>query len=241
MISSRFSCALVALLVLVPLSSRAKGKDASPKAKYAAALKKLRAGPQGELEPVFQQGLVAAEQLEKAIVNANETGKQLPAAATKLEGFVVGTHEALFAVPKVSFFLKLARKKGTAVDVAFFENLQRTYPEYDAWPVYFRQQTDYSGCEVFDEPELIPVYRGWLEFAEKHPKAYAAQVEKQLTRLDEMMTQRSCACGKKPEVIAGFEEFLKAFPKAPITPKVKARLADIQADKAEMTFECRSG
>lgn len=241
MISSRVSCALLALVVLAPLSARAKSKDASPKAKYTAALKKLRAGPQGELEPVFQLGLAAAEQLEKAIVNAADAGKRLPASATKLEGFVVGTHEALFAVPKVSFFLELARKKGTAVDVAFFENLQRTYPEYDAWPVYLRQQTDYSGCNVFDEPELIPVYQGWMEFAEKHPKAYADQVAKQLAKLDEMMTERTCACGKKPEVISGFEAFLKAFPKAPITPKVKARLADIQADKAEMSFECRSG
>jgi hypothetical protein len=63
------------------------------------------------------------------------------------------------------FFLELVWKKGRPVGMAFFANLQRTFAHYPARPVFIEQQTDFSGCIL---------YQGWTGFAAKQPKAYAA-------------------------------------------------------------------
>jgi len=219
-------------------------KKGSPRAKYRAALEKLQRGGKAEVEPVFRLGLAAARQLQEELAQhdaAPATDPKVAPVDTKLEGFAVSTEEVLYAVPKPDFFLELARKRGTPVDVAFFENLQRTFAHHPAWPVFIEQQTDYSGCTLYNAPELITVYRGWTEFAAKHPKAYAEEVAKELTRLQETMTQDGCACGKAADVTAGLEAFLRAFPKAPIADKVKARLEALRAGKSDFKFECHSG
>lgn len=244
-IFSRHSCALrlwlVACLAWMPLASWAKSKIVSPKQRYDTALRNLRAVDKGEVEPVFRLGLAAADKLQEAIMKADEAGKELPEETKKLEGFAVSTQEALYVVPEPEFFLELAKKKGTPVDVAFFENLQRTYPSFPAWPVYIEQQTDYSGCNRYEAPELISVYQGWTEFAAKNPKAYVAEVARQLSRIEELMTASTCACGNQAQVTGGFEAFLKAFPKASIAPKVRVRLEALKAGKSDLRFECHSG
>jgi hypothetical protein len=228
-----------------PLTAWAqKTEQGSPRAKYHAALKKLQTGSKGEVEPVFHLGLTAAQQLQEEISQHDEAvaaGKKGAPLDTKLEGFSVSTEEVLYAVPKPGFFLELARKKGTPVDVAFFENLQRTFAQHDAWPVFIQQQTDYSGCTLYQAPELLTVHRGWTEFAAKHPKAYAAEVAKELSRIEDAMTRDGCACGKSADVIAGFEAFLRTFPRASIATQVKSRLEALKAGKGDMRFECQSG
>ncbi|HYI02302.1 hypothetical protein [Hyalangium sp.] len=221
-----------------------KKEQGSPRAKYHAALKKLQTGSKGEVEPVFRLGLIAAQQLQEEISQhdvAVAAGKKVVPLDTKLEGFSVSTEEVLYAVPKPGFFLELARKKGTPVDVAFFENLQRTFAQHDAWPVVIQQQTDYSGCTLYQAPELLAIYKGWTEFAAKHPKAYASEVAKELLRIEQAMTQDGCACGKSAEVIAGFEAFLRTFPRVSIASQVKSRLEALKAGKGDMRFECQSG
>jgi hypothetical protein len=218
----------------VPFTAWAQKKEqGSPRAKYHAALEKLQTGSKGKVEPVFLLGLTAAKQLQEELSQHDVD--------TKLEGFSVSTEEVLYAVPKPGFFLALARKKGTPVDVAFFENLQRTFAQHDAWPVFIEQQTDYSGCMLYQAPELLAVYGGWTEFAAKHPKAYAAEVAKEISRIEEAMTRDGCACGKSAEVIAGFEAFLRTFPRASIATQVKSRLEALKAGKGDMRFECKSG
>lgn len=66
-------------------------------------------------------------------------------------------------------------------------------------------------------------------------------VKEQLSDIESMMTERTCACGKKQEVLAGFEAFIRAFPDAAITPRVKARLKSLQSEKSDMAYECQSG
>jgi hypothetical protein len=231
-------------LALVSLAAWAKGPGTSPRAKYHAALKQLRASEKGELEPVFRLGLEAASWLEGILSDRDEAlaaGKTLKDFDERLEGFVVSSQEVLFAVPDPDFFLKLARKKGLPADVGFFENRRRTYPSSAAWPVYREPQTDYSGCELFQAPELITVYRAWTEYAAKYPSSYVAEVKEQLSDIESMMTERTCACGTKQEVLAGFEAFIRAFPEAAITPRVKARLKSLQSEKSDMVYECQSG
>jgi hypothetical protein len=229
-------------LLAGPLTASAQQKD-SPRAKYVAALAKLKRESKGQVEPVFLLGLAAANKLQEQL---SERDEEAPAKSkapinTKLEGFAVGTGEALYAVPKPAFFLALAQKKGTPEDIAFFENLQRTFAEDPAWPVFIEQQTDISGCTLYNSPELIAVYRGWSEFAAKYPNAYPEQVVKELTRIHEAMTQEGCACEKAEGVTAGFEAFLKAFPKAPIAGQVKSQLEALKAGKGNIRFECQSG
>lgn len=231
-------------LLAGPLTASAQQKD-SPRAKYAAALAKLKRESKGQVEPVFQLGLAAAKTLQEQISQRDSAPAGSPKSKapldTKLEGFAVSTEEVLYALPEPGYFLKLARKKGTPEDIAFFENLQRTFPEYAAWPVFIEPQTDYSGCTLYNAPELIAVYRGWSEFAAKYPKAYPEQVAQELTRIHEAMTQEGCACEKAEGVTAGFAAFLKAFPKAPIAGKVKSRLEALKAGKGDFRFECHSG
>lgn len=232
-------------LLAGPLTAWAQKKDSS-RAKYLAELSKLKRAKKGSVEPVFHLGLAAAEELQEQIMERDEAPAGDPKAKTpvntKLEGFSVSTGETLYAVPRTAYFLALARKKGTPEDIAFFENIQRTFPEHDAWPAFVEQQTDYSGCTLYNAPELISVYRGWSEFAAKYPKAYPEEVAKELERIHEAMTQEEgCACEKAEGVTAGFEAFLKAFPKAPIADKVKARLEALRAGKGDIRFECQSG
>jgi hypothetical protein len=56
--------------------------------------------------------------------------------------------------------------------------------------------------------------------------------------IERMMTRGSCACGKKEEVLAGFEAFIRAFPEAALTPKVKARLETLKSGKSNMRYQC---
>ena len=235
---------MLVCLLAGPLTASAQQKD-SPRAKYAAALAKLKRANKGQVEPVFLLGLAAAQKLQEQLMARDEApaedSKSKAPINTKLEGFAVSTEEVLYAVPEPAYFLALARKKGTPEDIAFFENLQRTFPEYAAWPVFIEQQTDYSGCTLYNSPELIAVYRGWSEFAAKYPKAYPEQVAKELQRIHAAMTEEGCACEKAEGVTAGFEAFLQAFPKAPIADKVKSRLEALKAGKGDVRFECHSG
>jgi hypothetical protein len=64
---------------------------------------------------------------------------------------------------------------------------------------------------------------------------------KELNRIHEAMTQDGCACEKAEDVTAGFEAFLRAFPKAPIADKVKTRLEALREGKEAFRFECKSG
>jgi hypothetical protein len=231
-------------LLAGPLTAWAQQKDA-PRAKYLAALEKLKGANKGQVEPVFHLGLAAAKKLQQQISErdmapASDPKSKMPV-DTKLEGFSVSTEEVLYAVPEPAYFLELARKKGTPVDIAFFENLQRTFAHHPAWPVFIEQQTDYSGCTLYHSPDLIAVYRGWSEFAAKYPKAYKEEVAKELQRIHTAMTGDGCACEKPEGVTAGFEAFLQAFPKAPIADKVKARLEALRAGKGDFRFECHSG
>ena len=231
-------------LALVTLTAWAKGPATSPRAKYYAALKQLRASEKGELEPVYRLGLEAASWLLDKLSARDEAlaaGKTVKDFDETLEGFEVGTDEMISAEPDPAFFLKLAKAKGMPADVSFFENHRLTYASSSGWPVYRSQQTDATGCERFEAPELIPVYRAWTEYAAKYPGSYVKEVEEQLSDIESMMTERTCACGKKEEVLASFQAFIRAFPKAAITPKVKARLEAIKAGKVDMRYECVSG
>jgi hypothetical protein len=235
---------LAVCLASVSVSAWAKNVGTSPRTDYYAALEKLRAGERGELEPVYRLGLDAAAWLEVNLSEQDEAraaGKAVEQLDTKLEGFVVSTEEVLFAVPDPGFFLKLAKEKGTPADVAFFENRLRTYASSPAWPVYRQQQTDATGCDLFQTPKLIAVYRGWTQYAAKYPNAYVDLVKEEIAAIDLMMTTQDCACGTKKQVLAGFAAFIRAFPKAAITPQVKDRLKVLKSKTPGMRYGCKSG
>jgi len=220
-------------LSLVSLTVWAKGKAASPRAKYSAALKKVRAGEKTDLEPVYRLGLEAASWLEEKL------GEQPDEYAdAKLEGFDVSVGEVTGVSLEPDFFLKLARKKGMPADIAYFENLERTYRGGGDLPVYRQIMNDVMACERFEEPELIPIYRAWKEYAAKYPKSYVEEVKRELDGIESMMVTSTCACGSKEEVLSGLARFLRAFPDSAVAPRLRARLQVLEAGAPNIKYQC---
>lgn len=224
---------LAVCLALVSMFAWAKGKTASPRAKYSAALKEVRAGEKTELEPVYRLGLEAASWLEDKL--GEQPGEY---ADTKLEGFDVSVGEVTGVSLEPAFFLKLARTKGMPADIAFFENLERTYAEGGSLPVYRQVMNDVLFCDRFEAPELIPIYRAWKEYAAKYPKSYVEEVKSELDGIESMMTTHTCACGNKEEVLSGLARFLKAFPDSAVAPQLRARLQVLEAGGPNMKYQC---
>jgi len=232
---SGFARVLLAVgLAMVSLTVWAKGKAASPRAKYSAALKKVRAAEKTDLEPVYRLGLEAASWLEEKL------GEQPDEYAdTKLEGFDVSVGEVTGVSLEPDFFLKLARKKGMPADLAFFENLERTYREGGDLPVYRQVMNDVLFCDRFEAPELIPIYRAWRQYAAKYPKSYVEEVKRELDGIESMLLTHKCACGTKEEVLASIAGFIEAFRGTELAAKLNVRLAVLKGGVPNsMKYQC---
>lgn len=225
---------LVVALALVSLTAWAKGKAASPRAKYSAALKKVRAGEKTDLEPVYRLGLEAAGWLE---VKLDEQPDEY--ADAKLEGFEVSVGEVTGVSLEPDFFLKLARNKGMPADIAYFENLELTYAEGGDLPVYRQIMNDVLFCDRFEAPELIPIYRAWRQYAAKYPKSYVEEVKSELDGIESMLLTHKCACGTREEVLAGIAGFIEAFPGTDVARKLSVRLMVLKGGVPNsMKYQC---
>jgi hypothetical protein len=243
-----FSASLIALLVLTAAPVRSAGQapapqTLSPAARYKKALGDSQSYEKVNVEQLFELAAAAAKEVEGEIIKRDEAIAQGHAAAllaTQMDGLVISTEEAPFARPDPRFFIGIAEKKGRPIDRTFFELLTKTRPD-GAWPVYIEQQTDLTGCTRFENPDLVSIYRGWLEFRKHSPSSYRAQVTMELRLLEDQLLTSTCACGAQASVVEGLEKIVTAFPKATITPGIQKRLQEIRAGTSPLRFNCISG
>jgi hypothetical protein len=157
-----------------------------------------------------------------------------------MTGAVIGRDEVLVVDVDTDYFLKLAASRGTRVDRTFFASRKATYPE-STWPIYVEQQTDYSGCTKFGTGTLVSEYRRWTRFAVGFPRRYTAAVRREVERVSNELTQSTCACGTRSSVEQEFRQFLRVFPRAPISAMVGARLRDVRTGRTDIRAQCHSG
>lgn len=238
--------ASLALLAVCPAHA-ARARRPSPSsatARYRSLLDDVRSRkkPSLNLEALYDAAVAAGREIEAGLTRADEAtarGQTAAPGTTSLEGLAISGGEAIYAVPVPEFFRTLAEQRGRPADRAFFDLLAATRPG-GVWPVYVAQQTDASGCTLFDLPELPSLYSRWLSFQARFPRAYRAHVARELGAIDEQLLG-TCACGDHASVVTGLEAFVWAQPKAPISARLQARLRDIRAGAGGVRFKCRSG
>jgi len=157
-----------------------------------------------------------------------------------MTGAVIGRDEVLVVEVDTGYFLKLAVSRGSSVDRAFFAARKATYPE-STWPIYVEQQTDYSGCTRFGTSTLVSEYRRWTRFTGEFPGRYTAAVRREVERVSNELTQSTCACGTNASVEQELGQFLRVFPRAPISAVVSARLRAVRAGRSDIRQQCISG
>jgi hypothetical protein len=188
------------------------------------------------LEPVFEEGMSAANALKRdQLERFDEPTYQK--VRSMMVGFLLGRVEVVVADPRADFFLKLARERGTSVDLAFFEAQKRTYPE-SYWPAYREPVTDYSGCTVFDGKTLTEIWGAWIAFQTSYPDRYREATQKELAKTEEDLVG-NCACGGEDGVRKELENFLRAYPSSPIAAKVASHLQAVKDRTSGMRFYCR--
>jgi hypothetical protein len=219
----------------------------APEIEMAAALKAyttamnelLESNGKQPIEPVFEQGMNAAPQVQAILPDLSEA--QYQQVQRQMKGFIVvrGEHQATVVRPSVDYFRNLARKQGTKADMDFFAIYQRTEPDGNGpFPAYIQQQNDGIGCTRFDGKQLIYLYRGWLTFRTTYPDAYATEAQGETDSLDAELVSGICACDDADKTVAGLQAFVEAFPDLPITPKIKGRIARIRSGKSSFRFNC---
>jgi hypothetical protein len=205
-------------------------------AQYARDLEKVkkRSGAVS-LEPVFNEGLAAATALMRGQLEHMDAPTYQKVQSV-MSGFLVGRKEVIVAAPDASFFLKLAREKGTPADQAFFAAEKSTYPN-GAWPAYTNLQTDTSGCTVYDGGILTDLYSKWTAFRKAHPNQYREAVQKEMGAIETALGS-TCACGGEDGVRKELETFLKTFPDSPAAAGVAKRLEMLRDHTSGMRYLC---
>ena len=208
---------------------------------YLQALEKLVKGQGGSVQGVYTLAMAAAkEQLEAVIAwDAALAAGKIPKKRFErsLPGFHVGTQDALMVIPNSRFFLELARQRGNEVDRRFFGLLDETFRGGMA-RTYIDPVTDVHACYHLGSREFISLYRGWTQFKPGAPAAYRDTVNEELQGLEQALLKATCVCGTPEVVDAGFEAFLKTFPKSPIAPQVRERLEKLHTKSSDMLFRC---
>lgn len=214
---------------------------------YAAALDRvLRSRGTAPVESLFSLGTRAAESLlvvptpgGPSLLEALDDSTFLDA-QSRMRGFNLWRDEVVVAAPEPSFFLHLARSRGDAADTAFFHALSLTYGP-GVSPVYVEQQTDYSGCTDFGSGRLVSTFEIWNTFVSSHPRRYEAWSRKELQGTEDELTAGTCACGGREAVFQELSSFVRRFPSAAGTPRVRARLKAIGRGTSGIRYRCKSG
>jgi hypothetical protein len=234
------AAAIAAFAMLAFTVARSAATEIPPGVdEYAAALKNIE-GTRGRqsLQDLFELGIKTGPGVE-AVLEAL-TDSELKSVQEKMRGIVIVRGPVTSVHPSADFFKKLARKKGTKTDRAFFEIYARTEPDANGGiPAYVERRTDETGCTRFDGPLMISLYRGWLSFRTAHPDDYATEAQGEIDSLDAELQAGTCACGSKEQVIDGLQAFVKAFPDIPMAPELQRRIERIRSDTSHIRFRCK--
>ena len=208
---------------------------------YAAALERLpRAQGTAVVESLYTLGMQAADRLVLVLEDLDDT--TFARVQSTMRGFALFRDETLGdgALPDASFFTALARARGLNADTAFFHAMTATHP-YGTFPIYVRQQTDYSGCTDYGSGRLVATYGLWQAFIARYPGRYATWATEELENVEEELTIGNCACGDRASVLKEMEAFVQRFPHATIAPRVRERASVIRAKADSIRYQCVSG
>jgi hypothetical protein len=168
---------------------------------------------------------------------SDEDFRQLSVA---IPGAWINREETVFVAPDPDYFLKLAGSRGDATDGSFFSALKATYPE-SVWPVYIKQQTDYSGCTLYGSGKLVDMYQQWSRFQRTFPDRYKAPVRERLEDISRQLTDSTCACEDASSVEKELQQFLQAFPTSTLRPRITERLQALRNGRSNIRARCISG
>jgi len=246
-----WSCLLVALTpALAGSQAEEKPQEKKPgqqkvelpaREAYLEGLEKFSKGKGGSMQGIFALARAAArEQLDAVLEwDAAIAAGKIPKKrfVRTLPGFYVGTSKALYVIVDSRFFLDLSTQRGDAVDRRFFELLHETFNGATS-RIYVDTITDVTACYHMGSREFITLYRGWTQFKASHPRAYGETVNEELQALEHTLLTATCACSARQIVDAGFEAFLRTFPKSPIAPQARQRLERIHTNTSDLVFRC---
>ncbi len=205
---------------------------------YASALDAvMKSRSRQSLQPLFEIGIKSSP--EVLAVLDTLSAADLAALQKKTPGMEIVRGESDVVRPSADFFKKLARRKGTKADRAFFDIYARTEPDSSPdFPAYVSVQSVSARCTRFDGPLMVGLYRGWLDFRTQYPGDYTTEAQGELDSMDAELSAGTCACGTQEQVEQGFGTFAKAFPDLPMTTKVRARIDRIKAGTSHIRFQC---
>lgn len=237
----------IVLLASLPLLVQAAGAVPPEVAAYVLALADCRkASAPVSLEPLFE----AAGRAGRALTMAPAAGQEAPieslseaefqALERQLEGMVVNREEILVAAPDPNFFFALAKDRGRAADVRFFEAYRQTQPD-GVWAAYLEPVTDYSACTRYGALTLVTLYGEWERYQKDFPQSYVEPARRFRNEIAGALAQPGCACGSVDTIARELRAFLRAYPNAAIAPAVRARLASIEAGTSTERPSCRPG
>lgn len=205
---------------------------------YSQALKKFQ-NQKGRtsLEGLLRKGNAVGEKLDEM---ESLSERDFSVLEKKMKGFVINREETIFVKPDNVFFGKLAARRGTPADAAFFK-LSRKYKPNNVWSAFIEQQTDYSGCTIYGKGIFTELYAQAKSFQSQYPAAYSGEIREMIDEIKIELTENTCVCGDRNGAAKEFRLFINTFPKDKITPLVKKRLKEIENKKTNLRFACHSG
>lgn len=192
------------------------------------------------IEVLYRKGIAAGKRLVYSadfselslLERLNE--EKLRALRRALPGIFLTRDEVLQVVPDPERFLEFALKWGGRADIAFFSTLQISYSS-PGWPLYIQPQTDYGGCRRLGSFVFSELYGMWRAFQSRFPDRYKEEVRRQLAGLEENLLHTG-ACEGPREVAEAYREFIRSFPDAPVSNKVRLRIAEIDKGTTNLRF-----
>jgi endonuclease/exonuclease/phosphatase (EEP) superfamily protein YafD len=224
-------------------SARQSGEDNKRMAEpsevmaYATALDKLIHSQDTtvSVEAVYAKGRSAATKIMDVIEDLN--GSTYHALAQKMKGFELNRIEILYVQPDVDFWLELSKRKGKERDIQFFETYKQTVPG-GLWKAYLEPQTDYSGCIKFGSNDLVGLFGKWMGYKSAFPRAYVSSVDEFLKDIEYQLAEGIHSCYGQDKVLQELTAFLKTFPDAGISPRIRQRIQEIENNESNMKFNC---
>ncbi len=193
------------------------------------------------LEPLYHAGEDAQNALMRISGDAafieQFSDAEFAAAQAAMRGYVLSRGNDIYALPRLDFFVELAKVHGKPEDLGFYRLAKQAEGE-NFLPLYLKEKIP-TPCVRFNEGMIGELYEGWSSYAKNWPHAYTAAVQQSLRDLEEAVALGTCACGDAKSVQAEQRGFLRRFPKNPMVKEIRARMRQIDKDPEVQPVNCR--
>jgi hypothetical protein len=222
---------LAIILLIASANAVAHGQSKpilSRAGQYSAAFKKFQSQKgRRSIEPLIKKGTLVSDKLED--IESLDEGEYAKL-KSRMKGYAVNSEEILFIEPDVDYFVKLANKRGTKTDIAFFAFLKRLKPD-SVWPAYIEQETDFGGCTRYGNGLSTGLYKKAIQFRKTFPTSYAGDVKKAVEDIIQNFKENPYTCSSRADILKEYRLFIKTFPKDRNTPAVRAALKTVEKKK----------